>query len=169
MKTTIYRYGIYSAITICILFVIGWLLGTALDLGYSGQEIIGYTTILVSLSFVFFGIKHFRDKENDGKVSLKKALIIGILISLFASLAFGLVDIIYGYLNPEFATEYYDYYVAEAKASLSGEELEAKLEEMRAQKELFSNKTMSFLLMSSTVFVIGFIISLISALILQRK
>ncbi|MCH9660987.1 MAG: DUF4199 domain-containing protein [Bacteroidetes bacterium] len=169
MKTTSIKYGIYSALTIVVLFVIGWFIGKGLDLGYSGQEVVGYTTIIVSLSFVFFGIKHYRDRENDGQVSFGKALLIGILITFFAAIAFGIVDIVYQYLNPNFTTEYYNHHVAELKTTLSGVELETKLAQMEAQRELFSSKTMSFLLMSMTVFVIGFIVSLLSALILQRK
>ncbi|KAA1247740.1 DUF4199 domain-containing protein [Aquimarina sp. RZ0] len=168
MKNTVLRYGIYSAITISILFLLGWLIGK--NLSYATQEIIGYTTMIVSLMFVFFGIKQYRDKENNGAVSFGKALIIGMLISLFASLAFGLIDVIYiKYINPNFATEYYTHIVEEMENSLPEAEFKAKLAEIEAQKELFSSPVMNFLLMSATVFIIGFIISLISGLILQRK
>ncbi|MEL6812103.1 MAG: DUF4199 domain-containing protein [Bacteroidota bacterium] len=169
MKSTILRYGIYSAITIFGLFLIGWFIGKALDLGFAGQEVVGYTTIVLSLSFVFFGIKHFRDKQNDGVVSFGKALTIGLLISLFAALAFGLIDVIYRYLNPNFVAEYYAYQTSQLETTLSGAELEAALSDMEAQREMFSSTFMSFLLMSLTVFVIGIIVSLISSLILQRK
>ncbi len=169
MQTTVFKYGIYSAIAISALFVIGWILGKQLDLGYSGQEVVGYASILISLSFVFFGIKHYRDKENNGMVSFGKALLIGVLISLFAALAFGIVDVIYGYLNPNFTAEYYDHHVAELKTSLSGVELDEALAKMKEQRELFSSATVSFILMSMTVFVIGFIVSLLSALLLRRK
>ena len=90
MKNTVLKYGFYSAIAITALFLIGWFIGKEFDLGYSSQEVVGYASILVSLSFVFFGIKHFRDQENDGQVSFGKALLIGLLISLFASIAFGI-------------------------------------------------------------------------------
>ena len=105
MKKTVVRFGLYGAITICVLFVLGWVLGKNLD--YSSQEIIGYASMIVSLSFVYLGIKHFRDKENNGLVSFKKALIIGILISLITALAFGILDMIYLIINPEFTAEYY--------------------------------------------------------------
>jgi len=169
MKNTVFKYGIYSAIAISALFLIGWFVGKGLGLGYSGQEVVGYASIIVSLSFVFFGIKHFRDQENEGKVSFGKAVLIGLLISLFASIAFGIVDIIYLQLNPDFTTEYYTHHVAELKESLSGIELEAALIKMEEEKELFSSPTMSFLLMALTVFMIGIIVSVLSALLLQRK
>lgn len=168
MKNTVLKYGIYSAITICLLMSISWFLGKSLE--YSTQEVIGYASMIVSLLFVFFGIKHFRDQENEGVVSFGKALLIGLLISLLAAFAFGVLDVIYvKYLYPDFMADYYAYYVEEIKNSFTGEELKTKLAELEAQKELFSNIFMSFFLMFITVFMIGFIISLISALILQRK
>ncbi len=168
MKNTVIRYGVYSAITICALALAGWFLGKNLD--YSIQEVIGYTGMVVSLLFVFFGIKHFRDKENNGAVSFGKALLIGVLISLIAALAFGILDIIYiKYINPDFVTEYYAHYVEQMRTSLPEAEFQTKLAELESQKELFSNTFMNFFLMFATVLIIGFIISLISALILQRK
>lgn len=168
MKNKILHYGIYSAITICILALAGWFLGKNLD--YSLQEIIGYASMILALLFVFFGIKHYRDKENNGVVSFGKALQIGVLITLFAALAFGILDVIYiKYIHPDFMTEYYTNYVEQMKNSLSESEFQIKLKELEAQKDLFSNTFVNFLLMSATVFIIGFIISLISALILQSK
>lgn len=168
MKNTVIKYGLRSAITITVLFLLALTLGKNLD--YGMQEVIGYSSMVISLVFVYFGIKHFRDQQNNGVVSFGKALLIGILITLFAALAFGLIDLIYiKYINPDFTAEYYARSVEELKNSLSGAELEAKLAKMEAEKDLFMNPMVSFLLMSFTVFLIGFIISLISSLVLQRK
>lgn len=168
MKKTIQRYGIYGALTICILFLASLYFGK--NLSFGAQEVIGYTTMILSLSFVFFGIKHFRDKENNGTVSFGKALLIGVLISLITAFAFGLLDYMYvKFINPNFASEYYAASLEQLKATLPAAEFEVKKAELEAQKELFSSPIVSFLLMSATVTVIGFIISLISALILQRK
>ncbi|MEX0362137.1 MAG: DUF4199 domain-containing protein, partial [Allomuricauda sp.] len=72
-------------------------------------------------------------------------------------------------LNPEFMEEYYEATVKSMRDSLPPAEFEVQLAEIESQKEMFSNPLFSFGLMAMTVFVIGFIISLISALILQRK
>ncbi|WP_027393320.1 MULTISPECIES: DUF4199 domain-containing protein [Aquimarina] len=168
MKNTVVRYGIYGAITICILFTLALTLGKSLS--YSLQEVIGYASMVVSLIFVYFGIKHYRDIENNGTVSFGKALIIGLLISLFAAIAFGLLDVVYiKYINPNFSAEYYGHIIEEMRTTLSEEEFKIKLSELETQKELFSNPLMNFLLMSVTVLIIGFIISLISGLMLHRK
>ena len=168
MKKTVLRYGSFGAMTICILMLLSWFLGK--DLDFTTQEIIGYATMIVSLSFVYFGIKQFRDVENNGTITLGQALLIGIMISLLTALAFGALDVIYiKYINPNFVTNYYDVTLAQMKEALSPDEFEVKLVELESQRELFSSAWMNFLIMSMTVFVIGFIISLIAAIILQRK
>jgi len=168
MKNTVLRYGIYAAVTICILFIVSLTLGKNLSLTI--QEMIGYASMVISLIFVFFGIRHYRDKENNGILSFGKALAIGMLISLLAAVAFGILDVVYvKVINPDFTTEYYAQLAEKMRNTLPEAEFKVKLSEIEAEKELFSNPIMSFLLMSSMVVIIGFIISLISALLLQRK
>jgi len=168
MKNTILKYGFYSAISLAVLFVIGFAIDT--KSGYVASEIFGYASMIISLLFVFVGIKHFRDKVNNGLVTFGKALLMGLFISLIAALAFGIIDLIYiTYINPDFATEYYAHSIEQFRNTLSEVDFKVKLAELESQKELFMNPFFSFLLMSITVFMIGFIISLISALILQRK
>ncbi len=167
MKQSVLKYGLYSAVSLIVLFLIALSAGQSLD--YGTREVIGYASIIISLVFVFFGIKHFRDQLNNGLVTFGKALAIGLLITLIASITFGIIDLVYRAINPDFVTEYYDYSVEQLKASVPADQLDAKLEEMESQREMFANPLMSFVFMALTVFVLGFIISLISALVLQRK
>ena len=168
MKKTIARYGSYGAITIIVLFLLSWFVGQ--ELTFTTQEVIGYISMVVSLSFVYFGIRYYRDRENSGNLSFGKGLLVGVLISLITAIAFGILDIVYiKFINPDFQAEYYDTIIAEQQKILSAEDFEIKRQELEAQRELFSSTFMSFLLMAMTVFVIGFIISLLSALLLQRK
>ena len=167
MKKTILRFGIYGIISICLLSLLIWSLVDVVD--DTMGEIIGYSSMVVSLLFVFFGIKHFQDKENNGLVTFAKALLIGILISLIVSLAFGILDIVYvKFVNPDFMNEYYEGMLEQAQ-SLPAEEFELRKAALLAEKEMFLNPFLHFFIMSMMVFVIGFIISLLSALILQRK
>lgn len=119
---------------------------------------------------MFFGIKHFRDNINNGLVSFKKALLIGFAISVIASLAIGILDIIYiTVINPDFIAEYSQYALEGMKNTLSLEEFETKKVALEEQIKLLENPIFSGLIMFTLVFAIGIIISLISSLILQRK
>ena len=124
MKRTILPFGLFGILAICLLSILIWALVDVVD--NTMGEIIGYTSMVVSLVFVYFGIKHFRDHENNGNLGFGKALLIGILISLMAALAFGILDVIYvTFINPDFMTEYYEGMLAQAQ-SLPAEEFEVR-------------------------------------------
>ena len=168
MKSTVIKFGMYSSILLIILFGISFFFEGVMD--FSTSEIFGYVTIVLALSFVYFGIRNYRDAINQGTVSFGKGLKIGVLITLLSSITFGLINVVYTeIINPEFTAEYYEYSIEKYKESLPAEAFKTKLIELESQKDLFENPLVNFVIMALTVFIIGFIISLISGLILQRK
>ncbi|WP_298893977.1 DUF4199 domain-containing protein [uncultured Psychroserpens sp.] len=168
MKNTVIRFGLYGLAVAVILFLLALVFGKGLS--YSTQEIIGYTTMVASLSFVFFGIKHYRDHVNDGMVSFGKALLIGVLISAMVGIGIGIADYLYTtVINPDFAQEFLDTSIKGLEETYSGAELEAKKNELTQQMNDYGGSGFLAFIMFASVVIIGFIISLISALILQRK
>ena len=168
MRKSVLKFGLLSSLTLVILFAIQFSLGDSLS--YSNSEIFGYISIVLALLFIYFAIKNYKESINNGSVSFGKALVIGVLVSLLAGLTFGIINYIYvEVINPEFMTEYYKHMVEKAKSSLSAAEFQIRLQDMEAEKALFSNSIISSLVMSATVLIIGFIIAGISGLILQRK
>ena len=168
MYKTVIRFGLYSLLLAAVLFLLALVAGTALS--YSAQETIGYLTMVVSLVFVFFGIRHYRDKVNDGKVRFGKALLIGVLISIFAGIGFGIVDYIYTTaINPDFAQDYLNGMLADMKENLPADKFEIEKAALEQQMEQYGDSGFMAFLMFATVSMIGLVISIISALILQRK
>lgn len=153
MKQTVLKYGLYGLITGFLIFTIHLVIGVN-NFNYSTNEILGYISIFLSLSFIFFGIKHYRDHINDGIISLGKAILIGVLISILVGLGIAVADFIYTkFINPSFFSDYEKTLIDQGKAD-----------------EIFEmTSTTAALFMLALVTIIGFIISLISALILQRK
>lgn len=134
------------------------------------QEVLGYVTIILSLLFVYFGIKHWRDNYNSGYLSFGQGLKLGLLITVFPSIAFGLFTLLeLLVLDPEFGNKYYAHVTEKIKASTPPEKLQAALQKIESEKEMFSNPFFQFLLMFLTVFLIGIVITVISSLILQRR
>ena len=153
MKSTVIKYGTYGLITGFIIFIIHLVIGIK-NLDYTTNEILGYLSIFLSLSFIFFGIKHYRDHINNGTVSISKAISIGLFISIFVGLGISLADFIYTkFIDPSFFSNYEQMLIDQGK--------EDEIIKMTS--------TTAALFMLVLVTVIGFIISLISGLILQRK
>lgn len=168
MKNTVIKYGLYALLSGFVLFGLPFFFGMGVDFDYG--ELIGYTAMVLSLLFVFFGIKHYRDKVNNGKVSLGKAIGIGMLIALFSAIGVAVFDYIYtSQINPDFASEYLEYSVKKMETTLSAEELKIKTAELTQQMEDYGSPSFMAFMMFASVIILGFIISLISGLILQRK
>ncbi len=170
MKNTVLKYGLYSFLTAFGLFFIALYFGQGL--AFTTQEIIGYATMVTSLSFVYFGIKHYKNHELNGEIDFKTAFVIGALISLFAAIGFGLMDAIYiTKINPDFTAQYlaYENELLEARTNLTIEEMTYEKLSLQKQSEAFGNPFTVFFIMSMMVFVIGVIISILSALLLHKK
>lgn len=151
MKPTVIKYGLFALISASILFLAALVLGK--ELSYGSQEIIGYASIVISLAFVFFGIKHYRDKESEGHITFGKAFTIGILISMFSAFGFAIIDYLYtAVINPSFIEDY----------------MAAMKENEQEIAESYSSSSLA-LFMFGIVLVIGIIVTLLSAFILQRK
>ena len=113
MKTVL-KFGGYSCLTIVVLFAISYFFLRNMSLG--AQEIFGYLSILVSLGFVFFGVKSYRNVECDGKISFFKAFGVGVLVTLFPAVLFGAYNVIYAeYIDPDMAANYYQVMIDQAK------------------------------------------------------
>lgn len=152
MKTTILKFGFYGLLFSFLLFLSGLYVGMGLDLGT--QEVIGYVTIVLSLVFVYFGLKHYRDTVNGGKLRLGKALSIGMLITLFPAMGIALADVLYTtVINPDFFSSY---------------EMAMRNEGFTGELPEYSSEFVA-LLMFLTVLILGALITFLSAFLLKRK
>lgn len=138
---------------------------------WESNDLIGYTLLIAAFSFVFVGIKSYRDKHNDGVISFGKAFKTGATISLVASLMYLLVWLVEYYLFiPDFLDHYTQHvlYMEKLDGASPGE-LEAKATEMAGFAEMYQNPLFVIVTTFLEVFPIGLVITLISALILRRK
>jgi hypothetical protein len=168
MRKTVLRYGGYGVLFMAICFTLSFIVFGGF--GSAGQEAVGWGSIILANIFVFFGIKYYRNKVNNGQLSFGQALKLGSLITLLPSLAFGLFNVVYiAWIDPQFNEKYYAQMVEQAKASTPPDKLAAVIADMEKQKEFFSSVPMQFLVMFLSVFLIGLIFTVISAFILKRK
>jgi hypothetical protein len=168
MKKTVLRYGGFSVLFMTLFFIADdFIIGNKLD--YNAKEIIGYIGILVSTLFIWFGIKYYRDRHNNGLLSFGQGMKVGLLILILPSIAFGIFNVIYVMMNPEFMDSYYQFKLSEIPANLPPAERQAMISEVENGKEFFSHPAVQFGVMFMTVFAVGLIVTVISALTLRRS
>jgi hypothetical protein len=169
MRKTVVRFGLYGLGLMLAVLIINFLIFRN-NYNWEVQEILGYATIILSLLFVYFGIRHWRDNYNSGRLSFGEGLKLGSLITLFPSVAFGLFTLLeMNVLDPEFSNKYYAHYQEKLKASTPPDKIQQALEKLESEKEMFSSPFLQFTFMFLTVFLIGIVITVISSLILQSK
>lgn len=165
------KYGLLAGIILAVIFYIPFALFQNQKFFFQTSEIIGYTTMILSMLFVFFGIRSYRDAELGGTISFGKAFLTGFFISLVASFVFGLFTIVlYKFIYPNFANEMMDFCKRSViESGQSKEVIDAHLAELETNRELFTNIPFNALIMFLTVLFIGTVIALISSFILKRK
>jgi hypothetical protein len=133
--------------------------------------LIGYATILVALTGVFLGVKHYRDKEKGGVIKFLPALGVGLGISAVASLGWVIAwEISLAITKFDFVTAYYGAMIEQAQADGATAE---KIAQMRTEQEgfasMYSNPVIRMGITFVEMFPIGVVISLISAALLRNS
>lgn len=138
---------------------------------FQPSMILGFTGMFIAFTFVFLGIKNFRDKQNGGSITFAQALKIGALISVIASTCYvGVWLIEYYCFFPDFMEKYTAMELKRAQETgVTGAELMAMKEEMKKYAEWYKSPIMVVLMTYMEILPIGLIIALISSLILKKK
>jgi len=172
MKKVILIYGLIAGSIVAAMMFITMPMYQSGALNLDNGEWVGYTTIVVALSMVFFGIKSYRDNHSNGSISFVKGFKVGILITLIACIMYGLAwEVSYSQIGDDFMKKINEKYYAEmvAKAATEKELQEAK-KQWDSFSEMYKNPLFRF---GFTVFVeifpVGLIITLVSAGILRKK
>ena len=174
MKRTVLIFGtiagvIVSAFMATSMAIMGCSSST---MNESTSMIIGFASMIIAFSFVFVGVKNFRDKQNDGVISFGKAFLIGFLISLIASTLYVITwGIEFHFFMPDFMDKYATMHIEQLKnTGMKGQELETAIEEMNSMSHSYKNNLLVFAMYTyMEILPVGIIITLISALILKRK
>jgi len=170
MKRIITRYGLMSG-----LFITAWMVGSIAwcytHSNFEGNMLLGYAAMLLAFSFIFVGVKNYRDQENGGYISFGKAFKIGLLITLIASTIYTAVWLVDYYLFvPDFMEKFTGYTLKQtAQEGASQAEMNEKAAEMANFKEMYKSPLLVVLITYAEVFPVGLIISLLCALLLKRK
>lgn len=171
MKKIILTYGLIAGAIVAGLMLITlplWQNGT---LNFDNGEIVGYTTMVIALSMIFFGVKSYRDNYNNGTITFGKAFKIGVLIALIAAVMYGLAwEVSYATVMADFPQKMQEHYFSEMKESgASKEELEKAKQQFATFAEYYRNPIVRFPLTLMEILPVGILISLISAALLRRK
>ena len=133
---------------------------------YKGNDVLGYATMVLMFSIMYFGIRNYRNNYLDGRISFLQAFKTGALICFIASTVYTVIGLLYYYIFvPDFVDVFSDYVIRNS----APDEVESKTAQMANFKELYKNPLFAILITYIEVLPIGMIVALISAFIVKKK
>jgi hypothetical protein len=171
MKKIVITFGLISGFVISGLMLISMSLWRdSSDFEYG--EVLGYLSMVIALSTIFFGVKSYRDNELNGSITFGKGFLIGLLITMIAGVIYVVAWEIYFHTSfSDFSERYFNSSVEKIKDSgLTEEETSKKITEMKESMDMYNDNTLFRMAVTfSEIFPVGLVISLISSAILRKK
>lgn len=169
MKKTVLTFGLLSGVVSSLMMFTTVLF---IDrIGFDKALFVGYTAIVLSLLFVYFGVRSYRDNQLGGKISFGRAFGVGMLITLISCVFYVIAwEIEYATVFADFADKYAAFAMDQARASGASEAvMAAKAAEMADMKKVMDSPIMRPLVVFIEPFPVGLLVTLISAAVLRRK
>ena len=171
MKKIILVYGLFAGAIVGTMLMITMPLYESGTLHFENGEWLGYTTMVVALSLVFFGIKSYRDHHSGRKITFWSGLKVGLLITLVASLIYALSwEITYSTMKGDFLKQMNEKSMEKMKkegaSAVSLQETQKQMDDFAA---MYRNPVFRFAITLMEIAPVGIVISLLSAGLLRRK
>jgi hypothetical protein len=169
MKRIVLIFGLISGvISSAMMFITLTFVNSAT---HHNGYVIGYTSIVLSLLLVFFGIRSYRENAGGGSITFGRGFSIGILITVISCVFYVVSwEIIYFKIMPDFADKYAAQEIATMKEKgASTAEIAETQKKMVAMKAMLDNPATNAAMTFIEPFPVGLIMTLISAAILRKR
>lgn len=130
----------------------------------------GYLVILIACTFVFVGMRQYRDVERGGVIRFLPALGVGVAITLAGAVAYAALWELYMAVTQ---VDFMAVYIEDTRKNLvaagtSAAEIARKIAEIEAMRPAFENPLLRFPMVMSEPAPVGLAVALISAALLRN-
>ncbi|HLB11240.1 MAG TPA: DUF4199 domain-containing protein [Gemmatimonadaceae bacterium] len=167
MKKIVLTFGLISGAIMSALMLATLHFQDAIGHGY----VVGYTSMVLAFLLIYFGVRSYRDNIGGGTVRFGRALAVGALIGVVASLCYVATwELIYYKLDPDFIAKYQTYELTKArKAGASAEAIAKKKADLDKFAELYKNPAINAAITFLEPLPVALIMTLVTAGVLSRR
>jgi hypothetical protein len=171
MRKIILIFGIIAGIIAGAMLMISMPLHAKGIINFENGMWVGYTTMVIALSMVFFGVKSYRDNKLQGVISFWKAFRVGMLIALTAAVIYALSwEVTYNTMSFDYMEKWTEYSINKMReAGASEAAMAAEKASLDTMSEYYKNPLIRFVLTLGEILPVGLVISLLSAALLRKK
>lgn len=169
MLRTILIFGVLAGLVVAVPMNLMMLFGDSEHGAHS--MITGYALMLLAFTFTFIGVKHYRDRALGGVIRFLPALLVGLGISVVASVMYVIAwEITLHATNFSFMADYSRAMIEAARAKgASPAELAKITGEMQTMQAQYANPLFRLPMTFVEIFPVGLIVSLVSAGLLRNS
>ena len=171
MKKIILVNGLIAGTIVSAMLLISYSFSVDKKIDMDSSMLIGYASMVISLSVIFFGVKTYRDHYLGGSISFGNALMVGMLITVVATLLYATTWVVYSYtVATDFSEFFTQSYLEDLSAKGATEaEIQAEKTKLEEWSEMYENPVIRFLMTTLEILPVGIIISLVAAAILRKR
>jgi hypothetical protein len=171
MKRIVITYGLIAGAIVSVMLVISMPLHENGTLNMDSGMWVGYTTMVIAMSMIFFGVKNYRDNYTANHITFGDAFKVGIAITLVASLLYATTWQVYYHFK---GTEFNEWYMkceldALIEDGASPEALQEKKAEVIKFSKLYENPFVRFGFTLMEILPVGLLFTLLTAAILRKR
>lgn len=140
-------------------------------IGFANAEKVGFGTMLLAFSMIYFSIYSYRRNIGGGYIGFREAFVTGIFVVVLSSVFYVAAWlIIYYFLAPGFFGKYAAFNVAQMRADhRTNAEIADYLAQTARYTEMYKNPFINAAIRFTEPLPLGFIITLICSFMLRTK
>jgi Protein of unknown function (DUF4199) len=169
MKKTVWTFGLISGALLSAMMAAT--IPFQGETGFDHSLMVGYTTMVLSFLLIYFGVRSYRDNVGRGTVGFGRALAVGLLIGVLASVCYVATwEVMYFKFMPDFMTKYGAHELEKARAGGASEAtLARKKVELDKFEKMYQNPAINAAFTILEPLPVALVVALISAGVLSRK
>jgi hypothetical protein len=169
MKKTVWTYGLISGALLSAMMAAT--IPFQGEHGFDHSLIVGYTTMVLSFLLIYFGVRSYRDTVGKGTVGFGRALVVGSLIGIIASVCYVATwEVMYFKFMPDFMTKYGAHELEKARAAGASEAtLAQKKVEFDKFEKMYQNPAINAAFTIIEPLPVALVVALVSAGMLSRR
>lgn len=174
MRKVTLTFGLLAGVIVSIFMVSIVRLCENGTITFDTSDFIGYGSMVIALSMIFFGIKSYRDNYQNGVIKFGKGIQVGMLITLVASLIYAIAGETYYQIDPEIniamMDKYADYHISKLRENgAAPADVAQKVKDVAEMKEMYQNPLIRFGMTLAIILPVGVVMTLLSAAVLRKK
>jgi hypothetical protein len=169
MPRIVLKYGLSAGAILCAMMLLTFPFME--EIGFDRGIVIGYSTMVIAFLAIYLGIRACRDRVEGGSIGFGRALAVGLLITLVASVCYVATwQLVYHRLKPDFLDRYAAHAVDKARQAGAAEaQIAATRRDLEELKALYRDPLRNIGMTLLEPLPVGLVFSLVSAGVLSRR